>query len=103
MLPESERGKSGQTWLWIARAGIVPEVDCLKTIEGNSSGPDMLFLGSVASRDQLTEPGCLHVGEIVGNERLVLGRKTDRKPFLIAGIVDPELELSSRRTRRTVK
>ncbi|MGZ6005093.1 MAG: hypothetical protein ACXWLH_02985 [Candidatus Saccharimonadales bacterium] len=98
-MQSDEDGKPGcNTVLKIINQSSQPEVDVLETEDGSTSGPNMVFLGSIASKQAVREnfESSLLAGKIAGNHRLVLsnvGPMAGRKIFLISGIVDPELDV----------
>ena len=100
MLPKFDTNIGGKTVLKIIKAGVEPLVDCTRTEDGTTIGPEMIFLGSVAYFGALQEEGGLLRGVIAGNHRLVLADNNEASiPHLVSGIVDPDLAIIERRKR----
>jgi hypothetical protein len=84
IIPVTEGKLSGKTVMRVEVPGIEPMVDIVHTLEGQTHGPLMRFLGSVASRAELLENGP-QTGLIIRGQRLVVA--ADDRPILLSGTV----------------
>jgi hypothetical protein len=73
----------------------------IETEEGVVSGPNLKFLGSVASREALEDnPQSIVEGRIIGRYRLVVQDLKTPRPTVVSGIVHSEEVPSYRKYRR---
>ncbi len=91
------------TELEIIVKGIEPIVKILATEEGETEGPSMRFLGSIATQELLEEkPEQVVTGHIIGTYRLVVENRDEPKGrTTLSGTVGNEAEPRiTRRSRR---
>jgi hypothetical protein len=87
----------------IIMPGIEPIIEINSTEEGRVEGPDVLFLGSIASREALKfDPDSLVRGKIIGGYIMIIADPETRKLTSIVGTVDRKksVQLINGRTRR---